>query len=110
MYFIDCHTPEDLKDSYRYWAKKLHPDKGGSEVDFRTMHEEYERTLTGIENIKSTLPELFDLDEQYEYYFRKVNYAGTYYGYYYKFTQDIGADILIDVDHIKLIFKTSKKI
>lgn len=33
---------EDLKKQYREWCKKLHPDHGGNEADFKAMVKEYE--------------------------------------------------------------------
>ncbi len=112
MFFTNCHTPDELKDAYRYWAKKLHPDMDGDAKDFRQMHDEYERATNNIyyNERRNTLPELFSRHINYEYYFRPVKYVGIYYNYYYKFTQDFGADILIDLEHIRLIFEKRKRL
>lgn len=111
-HFPHCHTPEEIKAQYRYWSKKLHPDMGGNDADFRNMHNEYESAIRQINgNInRNTLPEYFDKRGSYEYYFRAVKYVGVYYNHYYKFIQDFGADILIDIDHVRLIFEKRRGI
>lgn len=106
MYFNNCFTPEDIHALYRYWAKRLHPDAGGSTKEFQDMQNEYESVKKSI-NSKSdqnTMPNYFNENGSYEYFRRKVKYVGVYFNHYYKFVQDFGADILIDIDHVKLIF------
>ena len=36
-------TPAELKKHYTKLLKKVHPDKGGSDADFRKLHEAYEQ-------------------------------------------------------------------
>lgn len=110
MHFNNCHTPDELYTQYRYWAKKLHPDSGGNHHDFIEMKTEYENRKTEINNYVDRLPDFFRKSISYEYFRRKVNYIGTVYGYYYKFIQDFGADILIDLDNVKLIYEQRKYI
>jgi curved DNA-binding protein CbpA len=109
-YFPDCYTPDELKLKYRNWAKKLHPDKGGSKKQFQEMTDEYEAVKSGIysnEN-KKTMPEYFNRSGNYEYHHKPVKYEGIYFNHYYKFTQPFGAIILIDINNIKLIFEKRK--
>lgn len=42
MYFENISTKEELKKEYRRLAKKLHPDHGGNEEEFKKMLSEYE--------------------------------------------------------------------
>ncbi len=111
-YFNNCHTPSEIKDQYRYWCKKLHPDKGGNSVEFREMQEEYElvENYVGGAEKQNTLPNYFETNGAYEYFRRKVKYEGVYFNHYYRFTQDYGAEILIDRQHINLIFQKHRAI
>lgn len=101
--------PDELQIQYRYWAKKLHPDKGGNPHDFRKMHDEYEQRKYYIsqQEERNYMPRIFHKSESYTYFGKPVNYVGTEYNYYYKFDKPFGAIILIDQDHIHLI-KTSR--
>lgn len=112
MYFDHCHAYEELHLQYRRWCKKLHPDAGGDKAEFQQMQNEYEVKKTGIAyQVKHNyLPDLFSSDMSYEYMRRPVTYAGTVDGYYYKFEQAFGAVILIDQQHINLIYKKVKQI
>jgi hypothetical protein len=40
-YFVGCVSLEDAKDKMRKLAMSLHPDKGGNQVEFSAMIEEY---------------------------------------------------------------------
>ena len=42
-YFSNISTIEELKNKYRQYVVIMHPDKGGSEADFKEMQAEYER-------------------------------------------------------------------
>lgn len=35
----------EIKKIYRQWSKKLHPDMGGDEVEFKKLHKAYERAM-----------------------------------------------------------------
>lgn len=109
-YFDLCYTLEELQDKYRAICKRLHPDKGGSKEDFQQMQEEYEAAKRSIEYRKAhdCLPDLFSESANYEYLRRPVRYSGKVGGHYYKFTQDYGANILIDKNHTNLIFTKHK--
>jgi hypothetical protein len=111
-YFNNCYTPDELKAEYRRLVKLLHPDKGGSNADFQQMQNLYEQAESSINNstTKSTLPEMFSVNEGYEYFRRLVRYMGIFCNHYYKFIQDLGADILIDYSHLNLIFTKRKSI
>lgn len=50
-YFSNCQTIEDVKASFRDWAKKLHPDCGGNAEEFRAMMEEYEAAFERFKNL-----------------------------------------------------------
>ena len=54
QYFIDCKTAEELKKTYRAWAKKLHPDLGGNAEEFKVMQAEYERMWERLKNVHKT--------------------------------------------------------
>lgn len=109
-YFEFCYTLDELQDKYRTICKRLHPDKGGNKEDFQHMQEEYEAAKRSIEyrEAHDCLPDLFSKSANYEYLRRPVRYSGKVGGHYYKFTQDYGANILIDKNHTNLIFTKHK--
>ena len=43
MYLDKAKTLEELKQQYRAWTKKLHPDCGGSDEQMKALNAEYER-------------------------------------------------------------------
>lgn len=50
-YFNNCKTAEELKKSYRKYAKQLHPDLGGNEEEFKVMQNEFEKIWEQLKNI-----------------------------------------------------------
>jgi len=42
-YFEDCHTKEEMKTRFRTLSKTLHPDVKGSNDEFITMMQQYEK-------------------------------------------------------------------
>lgn len=50
MYFTDCTTAEELKKAYRNLAKRLHPDNGGNEDEFKRMQSEFTRAFESLKN------------------------------------------------------------
>ena len=40
-------TPNQIKKSFHILALRCHPDKGGTDEEFRSVHEAYERLTTG---------------------------------------------------------------
>ena len=50
-YFSECKTAEDVKRTYKEWAKKLHPDCGGDAEQFKEMSAEYERAFEELKTV-----------------------------------------------------------
>ena len=101
LHFNDCFTPDEIKARYRKLAMSLHPDKGGTDAEFRDLQEQYERRLSQADR-EPQLPPYFHVDRHYTYFRAKV----TYYqrdNHWYKFHKMAGADIWIDRDHLHLI-------
>jgi hypothetical protein len=48
-YFEGITDLEQAKQRYREWAKQLHPDKGGTAIEFQKMQEEYKSLLIGLQ-------------------------------------------------------------
>jgi len=53
-HFRKCKSREDAEKLYRKLAMEFHPDKGGSDEDFREMNEEYKNFVIAID----LLPEI----------------------------------------------------
>ena len=52
-FFNNVETLEDLKKEYRKLIFKLHPDKGGSEEDFKAMKNEYDELFVRLQKGKN---------------------------------------------------------
>ncbi len=50
MYLNGCKTIEELKQCYRSWTKKLHPDCGGSDEEMKVLNAEYEKCFEILKN------------------------------------------------------------
>ena len=50
IYFQNITDLEQAKLRYRKLAKELHPDKGGSSLQFQQMQEEYKTLLLNLQN------------------------------------------------------------
>lgn len=50
------------------------------------------------------LPKIFSQNKKYQYFFRDIIYIGIYEDYY-KFSIINGANLLIDYNHITLIYE-----
>ncbi|HAF27787.1 MAG TPA: hypothetical protein DCG75_01955 [Bacteroidales bacterium] len=50
IYFQNITDLEQAKLRYRKLAKELHPDKGGSALNFQQMQEEYKTLLLNLQN------------------------------------------------------------
>ena len=50
IYFQNITDLEQAKLRYRKLAKELHPDKGGSALQFQQMQEEYKTLLLNLQN------------------------------------------------------------
>ncbi len=48
-YFLGITDIEQAKLRYRKLAKQLHPDKGGTAIDFQEMQTEYKEYLLGLQ-------------------------------------------------------------
>ncbi len=49
-YFKKITSLHQAKEQYRFWVKELHPDKGGSALEFHTMNQEYRQVLISLEH------------------------------------------------------------
>lgn len=49
-YFKDCRYIEDVKETFRDLAKKLHPDNGGNAEMFKSMMAEYTAVFNRLKN------------------------------------------------------------
>lgn len=49
-YFSNCKTAEELKKAYRNAAKRLHPDAGGDENEFKAMQAEFSVAWEKLKN------------------------------------------------------------
>ena len=50
-YFNKCRTIEDVKETFRDLAKKLHPDNGGDAEQFKRMMQEYTAAFKRLKNV-----------------------------------------------------------
>lgn len=50
-YFTNCKTIEDVKETFRDLAKKLHPDCGGDAEQFKKMMQEYTIIFKRLKNV-----------------------------------------------------------
>ena len=50
-YFANCKNIEDVKETYRKLAKKLHPDCGGDAEEFKKMMQEYTTVFKRLKNV-----------------------------------------------------------
>ena len=50
-YFKNCNNIEDVKETYRKLAKKLHPDCGGNAEEFKKMSAEYTTAYNRFKNV-----------------------------------------------------------
>jgi len=55
-YFENCSNEDEAKDVYFAYAKKLHPDMGGSEEKFNDLKEKYELFKTKFNYVE--IPEV----------------------------------------------------
>ncbi len=55
-YFEKCSNEEEAKEVYFAYAKKLHPDYGGSEEEFNDLKEKYELCKTKMNFVE--IPEV----------------------------------------------------
>lgn len=50
-YFKDCKTLEDVKKTFKELVKRLHPDNGGNQEDFKNMMNEYQTAFNNLKDI-----------------------------------------------------------
>lgn len=66
-YFVNINTAEELKQAYRDYCLRLHPDCGGSEEEFKAMMAEYETMLkAGLKSAESYAEEARERARQEE--------------------------------------------
>ena len=49
-YFQSCETNDDCKKRYRELCKKLHPDNGGNEAEFKVMQEQFAKVFERLKH------------------------------------------------------------
>ena len=54
FYFESVKTLEELKEKYRRYCTAMHPDRGGSEEEFKAMQSEYERAALRFTDSKQS--------------------------------------------------------
>ena len=54
FYFESVKTLEELKEKYRRYCIAMHPDRGGSEEEFKAMQSEYERAALRFTDSKQS--------------------------------------------------------
>lgn len=54
FYFESVKTLEELKEKYRSYCIAMHPDRGGSEEEFKAMQSEYERAALRFTDSKQS--------------------------------------------------------
>lgn len=55
MYFSGINNIEQAKLRYRKLAKQLHPDKGGTAIDFQEMQDEYKALLMHLQQKRNAV-------------------------------------------------------
>lgn len=58
IYFNNITDFEKAKSQYRKLAKQLHPDKGGSAIEFQQMQVEYKSLLLKFQNKELTINQI----------------------------------------------------
>lgn len=101
LYFDGYYSVDEIKVRYRQLAMQLHPDKGGTDVEFRILKDEYDMALA-IADMARLLPGIFSADGDYTYYRVKVVYMGCD-NHWYKFEKMNGVNVWVDQFHTQLI-------
>lgn len=65
-YFKNCQNIEDVKETFRDLAKKLHPDNGGDETKFKAMMQEYTIAFKRLKNVHRKADQNTEKTEQAE--------------------------------------------
>ncbi len=108
IYFDGCYTIDEIKSRYRKWSMMLHPDVGGKAELFLEMKQEYDGKIDNVSR-QPLLPEYFNPRSDYEYFRRPVKYLSRD-NHYYRFEMQSGCGLLIDRDHLNLIWEKQKRI
>lgn len=66
-YFKSCKTIEDVKETFRDLAKKLHPDCGGDAEQFKKMMAEYTIIFKRLKNVHRTGEKKTEQESHTEY-------------------------------------------
>lgn len=54
MYLDNCKTLDDVKQAYKQWARKLHPDApGGSERAMKDLNNEYDAAVERLSRVNA---------------------------------------------------------
>jgi hypothetical protein len=55
-YFVNVTTSKQAKIEYRRLAKLMHPDIGGSPIDFQEMQKEYQTIVANLKDVSIKSP------------------------------------------------------
>lgn len=102
----------ELNRQYKSLAKKIHPDAGGKDSDFKSMQEEYEACKKVIDTTKFADEKPGEIDKLIKRYHPDYPHHSdgwnaklqNFYHYYYEFINDFENDFTgLELEEIKIL-------